>query len=222
MNEKKKTVQGNQDEKEKSRQLSPAEERRLRAFEALSETMGAQGYRRVELTVGIVKANLFAVVLLIPLLIIGIGLFLLKNGGVGRGFAGINPLLFVVLLFALIVIHELIHGLSWAIFAEHHWKDIEFGFMKQYLTPYCTCVVPLSKGQYIFGALMPLVLLGLLPMLAGILTGSMQTLLMGIIMADAAAGDILIVWKILRYRSGADSIVYIDHPTQAGGVIFEK
>ena len=222
MNEKKKTVQGNQDKREKSRKLSPAEERRLRAFEALAESMGARGYRRVELTVGIVKANVFAVVLLIPLLIVGIGLFLLINRGAGRGFAGINPILFFVLLFALIVIHELIHGLSWAIFAEHHWKDIEFGFMKQYLTPYCTCGVPLSKGQYIFGALMPLVLLGLIPMLVGILTGSLQTLLMGIIMADAAAGDILIVWKILRYRSGAESIVYIDHPTQAGGVIFEK
>lgn len=222
MNEKKKTVQGNQDKREKSRKLSPAEERRLRAFEALAESMGARGYRRVELTVGIVKANVFAVVLLIPLLIVGIGLFLLINRGAGRGFAGINPILFFVLLFALIVIHELIHGLSWAMFAEHHWKDIEFGFMKQYLTPYCTCGVPLSKGQYIFGALMPLVLLGLIPMLVGILTGSLQTLLMGIIMADAAAGDILIVWKILRYRSGAESIVYIDHPTQAGGVIFEK
>ena len=222
MNEKKNTAQGNQDKREKSRKLSPAEERRLRAFEALAESMGARGYRRVELTVGIVKANVFAVVLLIPLLIVGIGLFLLINRGAGRGFAGMNPLVFFVLLFALIVIHELIHGLSWAIFAEHHWKDIEFGFMKQYLTPYCTCGVPLSKGQYIFGALMPLVLLGLIPMLVGILTGSLQTLLMGIIMADAAAGDILIVWKILRYRSGAESIVYIDHPTQAGGVIFEK
>ncbi len=223
MKENKKTVQGNQDEKEKSRALSPAEERRLRAFEALSESMLAQGYQRAELTVSIVKANVFAVVLLIPLLIVGIGLFLLNNREMS-GFSGgpVWMLLFAVVLFALIVVHELIHGLSWALFADHHWKDIEFGFMKQYLTPYCTCCVPLSKGQYIFGALMPLIVLGILPMLAGILMGSFSVLLMGIIMADAAAGDILIVWKILRYRSGAGDIVYMDHPTQAGGVIFEK
>ena len=120
------------------------------------------------------------------------------------------------------MVHELIHGLSWSLFAEHHWKDIEFGFMKQYLTPYCTCGVPLEKGAYIFGALMPLILLGILPMIAGILCGSFGILLLGIIMADSAAGDIMIVWKILRYRSEAGTIVYIDHPTQAGGVIFEK
>ena len=219
---KKNNIQGNRDEQEKNRKLTPAEERRLQAFGALPESMRAQGYRRAELTVGIVKANVFAVVLLLPLLAIGFGLFLLKNRGLSVGFTPLGPLLFALVLFALVVVHELIHGLSWSIFAEHHWKDIEFGFMKQYLTPYCTCTVPLSKGQYIFGALMPLVVLGLLPMLAGILLGSLPMLLMGIIMADAAGGDILIVWKILRYRSGAKDVVYIDHPTQAGGVIFEK
>ena len=218
----KNSVLGNRDEKEKSRELSPAEERRLRRFEELSEELTGQGYRRVELTVSIVKANIFGVVLLLPLLIVGIGLFFLHNHSVSGGLGMLNPILFLVLLFALIVVHELIHGLSWSLFAEHHWKDIEFGFMKQYLTPYCTCGVPLKKGAYIFGALMPLILLGILPVIAGILTGSFGLLLLGIIMADSAAGDIMIVWKILRYRSEAETIVYIDHPTQAGGVIFEK
>lgn len=199
--------------------ISPRE--RLQAFEALSERMLAEGYRRTELTVSIVKANLFAVVLLIPLLAVGIGLFKLKNDNFG-GVRPYGPLLFLAAMAVLIVVHELIHGLSWAIFTEHHWQDVAFGFMKQYLTPYCSCRVPLRKGQFFFGALMPLVLLGILPMIAGILAGSAPLLFMGIIMADSAAGDILIVWKILRWKSEAGSVVYIDHPTQAGGVIFEK
>ena len=222
MKDKRKTVRGNEDANEKSRELSPAEERRLRAFEELSESMIAQGYRRVELTVGIVKANAFALLLLIPLLLVGIGLFLLINRTAGISIGAMNPVLFFVVLIVLVVVHELIHGLTWAVFAEHHWADIEFGFMKQYLTPYCTCRVPLTRGQYITGALMPLLVLGILPMIAGILFGSMPVLFMGIIMADSAAGDILIVRQIRRYRSEAGSVVYIDHPTQAGGVIFEK
>lgn len=213
---------GNQDEREKARELTPAEQRRLQAFETLSETMIGQGFRRVELTVSIVKANIFAAVLMIPLMILGFGLFILKNRGFVLNMRPTGLLLFLVVMFAMIVAHELIHGLSWAVFAEHHWKDIEFGFMKQYLTPYCCCGVPLSKGQYIFGALMPLIVLGVFPMIAGILTGSMPVLFLGIILADGAAGDILIVWKILSYRSEAEQLVYIDHPTQAGGVIFEK
>ena len=214
---------GNQDVRETSRELTEAEKKRLARFEALSARMEEEGYRRVELTVSIVKANIFAVVLLIPLLAAGFVPYLLLNRGESGGVWGpLTMLLYLAALAGAIVVHEGIHGASWAIFAERHFGDIEFGFMKQYLTPYCTCGVPLSKGQYIFGALTPFFLLGVLPMAAGILSGSMFWLTLGIIMADSAAGDLMIVWNILRYRSDASRIVYIDHPTQAGGVLFEK
>ena len=213
---------GNQDQREKGRALTPAEQKRLDKFEALSAQMIEQGYRRVELTVSIVKANVFAIVLLIPLFIIGFGLFFLRNRTFSGRFTPAAMLLLLLAFLALIVIHELIHGAGWAIFAEHGFRDIEFGFMKQYLTPYCTCLVPLTKGQYVFGALLPCVLLGVAPMVAAILIGSLPLLFLGIVMTDSAAGDILIVWKILRYGSEGKQIVYMDHPTQAGGVIFEK
>ena len=213
---------GNRDEREKARTLTAAEQKRLGKFEALAADMIQNGYRRVELTVGIVKANVFAALLLIPLTVIGLGLYLLKNRKFSFSFTTASFLAFVLVFLALIVIHELLHGLGWSFFAEHRFKDIEFGFMKQYLTPYCTCLVPLTKGQYIFGALLPCVALGVLPMIAGILMGSLPLLFLGIVMTDSAAGDIMIVWNILRYRSEAGKIVYMDHPTQAGGVIFEK
>ena len=192
---------GNQDEQEKARKLSEDEQKRLEAFEQLSEGMVREGYRRVELTVSIRKANWFAVLLLIPLFVVGFGLFFLRHHQITEGFHVYSFFIAMAVYLILVVVHELIHGLSWSIFAEHHWKDIAFGFMTQYLTPYCSCRVPLSKGQYIFGALMPLVILGILPMIAGILSGSILTLFVGIIMADAAAGDILIVWNLLKYRS---------------------
>ena len=213
---------GNDDSREKGRTLSEAEQRRLAAFEELSKEMEEKGYRRTELTISIVKANVFAVALLVPLFAVGLWLYYAKNGG----FHNIGgPALSAALLGAIVILvplHELIHGLSWALYTGNGFKDIEFGFMKQYLTPYCTCAVPLSKGQYVFGALMPLVILGIVPMIAGILLDSFITLIIGIVMADSAAGDIMIVWNILRYKSSADDIVYIDHPTQGGGVIFER
>ena len=210
------------DAEEASRKLTKAEQRRLEAFEKMSEEKIAAGYRRTNLTIGIVKANVFAIVLLIPVAIIGLVLYFWKNGFNLGGMDFSNYLLFMIAFLVLIVVHELIHGVSWAIFSEHHFKDIEFGFMWKYLTPYCTCSVPLSKGQYIFGALMPMVLLGIVPMIVGILTGWFLWLLIGIIMTDAAAGDIMIVWNILNYKTTAQEYVYVDHPTQAGGVIFER
>ena len=213
---------GNTDSKEKARELSPAEKQRLEKFEALSDDLILQGYRRTELTISIVKANIFAIGLMVAALVIGLVLFFLANDPDSVTIRRVNPLLWILAFAVLIVVHELIHGVSWAIFTEHHFGDIAFGFMKQYLTPYCACAVPLSKGQYIFGALMPLLLVGILPMIVGILSGSFFWLLIGAALVAGAGGDIQIVGNILRYKSEADDILYIDHPTQAGGVIFER
>ena len=214
---------GNNDEQEKARKLSPAEERRLERFEVTSATMAEEGFRRTDLTVSIMEANKFGLLLLIPLFLIGGGLFYLRHDGWGAWEGIFTPFLrFMAYMVTFVIVHEAIHGLSWSLFCPNGFKDVEFGVMKQYLTPYCTCLVPLSKGAYIFGALMPLVILGIVPMIAGIVTGDWSVELMGIIMADSAAGDIMIVRDILRYRSTAEEVVYIDHPTQAGGVIFER
>ena len=211
------------DTAEKQRRLSPAEQRRLEQFQELGRRLTEQGYKMTELTVGIVRANIFALVLAVPVFALGLILFFLRNRALSfSGFSGRAYLIFLAGLLLLTVVHELIHGLTWACFAERHWRDIEFGFMKEYLTPYCTCRVPLTRGQYVLGALTPLLLLGLLPALAGVLCGSFPLLLMGLIMIVAAGGDILIVCRILTFRSPAREILYCDHPTRAGGVVFEK
>ena len=85
-----------------------------------------------------------------------------------------------------------------------------------------TCLEPLKKEAYIFGTVMPLVLLGILPMIAGIAVNNSNILILGIILADSAAGDIMIIWKLLRYKSDSGEVVYMDHPTEAGGVVFER
>ena len=202
------------------RHLSGAEKKRLERFEKIISKMEQSGYTRHELTIDIGKANVFAIVLLVPLFLIGYGLNYLVNHRIG--FLGINWLIFFVAFVVLIVIHELIHGVFWSIFTPRHFGDIEFGVMMPSMNPYCTCLVPLKKGQYLLGAVMPLVLLGILPMIAGIAAGNINVLFLGIVMTDAAAGDIMIVNRLLAYRSNAGEITYMDHPTEAGGVVFEK
>ena len=200
--------------------LTEAEKRRLEHFEKTSEEMVRQGYVRQDLTVDIRKANRFGIFLMFPLLIIGYGLYYLIHRRME--FAASSLLIFLLAFFGCIVLHELIHGLSWSIFTPRHFGDIEFGVMMPSMNPYCTCLVPLKKGQYLLGAVMPLVLLGILPMIAGIAAGNTNVLFLGIVMTDAAAGDIMIVNRLLAYRSNAGEITYMDHPTEAGGVVFEK
>lgn len=211
-------------EEEKNRKLSAKEQRRLNVFEATCERLLKEGYKKTNLTIGIVKANLFVLLLAIPVTAIGVLLFVWRNP---IGLLKPTPqgsLWFIVLFFVLVVVHELLHGLTWSLFSEHHFKDIDFGFMKQYLTPYCTCAVPLSKGYYILGGLMPCIVLGIIPTALGILLGSCLWFWIGIIMILSAGGDLMIVWKVLRFKKQPESqeVLIYDHPTQAGSVIFER
>ena len=209
---------------EKTRKLSAKEQRRLNVFEETCEKLTQEGYKKTDLTISIVKANLFVFLLAIPVVAIGVLLFAWKNSLSLLTPSPQGSLIFVVLFIVLIVAHELIHGLTWSLYAEHHFKDIEFGFMKEYLTPYCTCTTPLLKSHYIMGALMPCLVLGILPTAIGILLGSHFLFWTGIVMILSAGGDIMIVMKLLAYKSqsGAKEILIYDHPTQAGSVIFER
>lgn len=204
----------------KQRHLSKAEQKRLAAFEAHAEELKAQGYVRHDLTIGIGRANVISVIVLILLSVIGISLYYLVHHRLDM--SELYSLPFILIFFALIVVHELIHGITWSLFTPHHLRDISFGVMINSLTPYCTCGVPLKKGPYMIGTAMPLIILGILPMVIGILIGNMNLLVMGILMSVTATGDVMVILKMLAFKSGASDIVYMDHPTDAGLVVFEK
>ena len=209
---------------EENRQLSAKEQRRLARFEEICARLQQQGYKMNSLTVGIVKANFFVLLLAIPVVAICVLLFVWRNPVEMLRPSPLESIVFIVLFVALVVLHEFIHGLTWSMFSEHHFKDIEFGFMKEYLTPYCTCMVPLSKGHYILGALMPCLVLGIIPLALGIVLGSSLLFWTGIVMTLSAGGDTLIVIKLLAYKrqEGSKEFLIYDHPTQAGSVIFER
>lgn len=60
---------------EKNRKLSAKEQRRLNVFEETCERLSEESYKKTDLTIGIVKANLFVFLLAIPVIAIGVLLF---------------------------------------------------------------------------------------------------------------------------------------------------
>ena len=210
---------------EPERPLTEAEQRRLDHFNEVRQDLAAKGYQETPFTIGIVKANAVTMLAAIPLTLGVLLLFFFCNRhrpGFGLTLELGGMLGFLGIFLVAVVAHELIHGITWACFAENGWRDIEFGLMLKYLTPYCTCAAPMKKGPYILGALMPLIVLGLIPTVISMFTGSFFLVLFGLVMILSAGGDVMIVLKLLRYKTDANDILYYDHPTEAGGVIFER
>ena len=204
------------------RTLTNAELARKEAFEQARVELEAQGYRMHPLVISVVSANMGALATALPLdVALGAGFFLLHPfGSVSFQLA---DLLFAFLAFVVLtVVHELVHGLTWSLFAKSGWKSVSFGVIWKYLTPYCTCNEALSRRAYIVGALMPTLVLGILPVLAAYATGSLFLLVVGLLMILGGGGDLTIVLKMLRFKPDGGEVLYLDHPYECGLVAFVR
>ena len=208
--------------KKKERKLTEAEQRRLSEFNETCDNLAAQGYKQTNLVISLVAANVIAIA---AFAVLGIACLLLFSKAYPDTDFSVPMhefIIYLVVFVVLVVAHELVHGLTWSRFTPNGFADIDFGIMRDSLTPYCTCKMPLPKGQYILGALMPLIAFGLIPIVAAFCTGWIGLLYLGILMTVSAAGDVMIVVKALGHKSTASEVLLYDHPTEAGSVIFER
>lgn len=191
-----------------------------------------KNYQKEKLTIDLVRANIIGILILIPIVAIyGLSYYLkwhndfstdvlkkfvndLSPKVIGSGMA----IIFLVMILG-IVVHELIHGIIWARYAEKGFKSIKFGVLWKMLTPYCHCKEPLLVKHYILGAIMPAIILGLIPAIYSIIMGNIGLLLFGVFFTMTACGDFLVI-NVLR-KEKMDSLVQ-DHPSEVGCYIYRK
>lgn len=208
------------DTEKKERQLSKAEEKRKEEFETMAAKLSDEGYTQKLIEIGKVEMNTMVFVTALPIIIPLLILYFVfvNDWSVGA----IDLFIAIVIFFASIVIHEVLHGVVWMIFAKNKWRSIAFGFIKETATPYCNCKEPLKKYQIILGTLTPALILGVGLGIVAIICGSMMLLVAAFLNIFACGGDLLIIIKLLLYKSDATSVLFIDHPYEIGTAIFEK
>ena len=190
-----------------------------------------EDYKKEMLTIDLLKANLYGMFAIIPILIIyGVPFYLLWRNSfskialksfINEFDSGIwGNFIFILLAITIgTILHELIHGITWAKYTKNGFKSIKFGVLWKMLTPYCHCVEPLKVKQYILGAIMPAIILGFLPFAYSLFTGNVLCLFFGIFFTMAAVGDFLIINLLLKEKK--DDFV-LDHPSEAGCYIYRK
>ena len=205
----------------KERRLTKAELRRKEHFEALVADMEGQGWTAHNLTIDVVKANILAIVVMLPFAVAVTIWYLVVNDSLGRDLTLPELFLALVLLIVLLAAHEGIHGLVWGLCAPSRFKSIEFGVVWTTLSPYCTCAEPMKKGQYLLGSAMPTLVLGFGLGAAAVLTGVDLLLYLSVLMILGGGGDFCIILKLLACRPKGET-VYCDHPYELGLVAFER
>ena len=190
-----------------------------------------EDFKKEKLTIDLLKANLYAIFAIIPILIIyGLPFYFLWRNTFSKvalksfinefSFGILGDFISILIVITVgTVLHELIHGITWAKYTENGFKSIRFGIMWRMLTPYCHCVEPLKVKHYILGAIMPTIILGFLPFVFSLVTGNLLWLFFGVFFTMGGVGDFLII-NLLRKEKKDDLV--LDHPTEAGCYIFRK
>lgn len=205
------------------RVLTEAEERRKAHFEELMEQQSQEGYHADYLILDLRKVNIMATIIAIVFFALAAMLYWI-TGHMMNDMTIWMIVAYFIAFFVLVILHELIHGVTWAIFAPHGFHSIEFGYIKKTMNPYATCSEPMSKGKYILGAAMPTILLGIIPLLFCYFHPDNHTLvfIVAASMTVSGLGDAAIIWKILRHRKTGKEEKYLDHPYEAGVVVLTR
>ena len=174
--------------------------------------MEVEDKETIEYTMGFGKANLLTFVFaiaFIPLILLPFGLIWgYETFRIGNDAFMDN---FLLILAGGIIIHELLHGFTWGYFVPNGMKSIKFRI--KWLTPYCHCKEPMKVKHYKIGAAMPLIIMGIIPTIIGLIIGSGGVMSFGILFTLAAGGDIIILYMLQKL----DNNIYVsDHPNKMG------
>ena len=174
-----------------------------------------EGYQTEKRTISMLAANLWAMGVMFVFLIVGVALLLFRKPLVDESINLFGSVWLLLAILPAIVVHELIHGFTWMAVTHSGFKHLSFGLIPGGV--YCHIDVPMTKRAYCCGALMPLLLLGVVPYIISLIVGSVWLMALGAMMIGCAMGDVLIVWAI---RKESPSTLVYDHPSEPGCMLY--
>ena len=219
--------------KNKEKKLTEKEKKRLEIIMEKRAKLEKDGYICQEKIFSAFHMNVMGTLAMLPYIILMVALFAVMNFSADTNWQslrmrnyfpsyGLFLAAFIAAFAVLIVLHELIHGICFSRFVPDGWESVDFGFNAAAFAPYCTCLEPLSKKAYIISALMPTIFLGFLPCIIASFWGNTFVLLLGLGMIFGGAGDFLMVYNLIKIKTKDRDVLFIDHPTEIGSLIFIK
>lgn len=176
--------------------------------------MEKESLRKRDISISFWKANFYTIILGLPIFIMFYFLYSLFWGKL------VIPYKFPYWLIYIVgaIIHELIHGAFAIRFSTQGIKSIKLGISWKLLTPYCHCKEELSVKDYRTVVLSPLLILGIVPTIIGLVIGHNLIYSFGIIFILAAGGDLIIIWML---RNENKNSFVLDSPDKCGCDIYE-
>ncbi len=188
-------------------------------FEKIKAQLHEQGYHEKDVTITSGKAMVLGVFYALPFVII-FGLlyrFLLVERAYLLEVSGLSfYIIFIAIIAISVVIHELLHGVGWAVASGKGWNVVRFNMNA--MMPSCACKVALEKKSYLVGVLTPFIVLGFGSVLFIFIYPGTVSFLTMVVNFVSAGADLVIACNVLKERD----VLIADHPKEAGYIAFYR
>lgn len=114
---------------------------------------------------------------------------------------------FFILMFAWLIIHELLHGLAFALFKEVKKENITFGMFLEKGIFYCMCKQNIGKKIILTSLLFPLTIIGVITLIIGMIINNYELVFLSILNIVSSIGDIVMTIYFLKCPK---DIIYLD------------
>lgn len=163
------------------------------------------------------RANVIGSLFGIPLFLIPCGPYLYVWGSSSVAASTGSPLILIAAFIVGVIAHELLHGVGFMLGGASR-EEVDFGIHWHVLSPYAHCSTPLRADPYRLALVLPALVLGLLPTIAGLLLGGFWVVFFGAVMLMVAGGDAAVLWAI---RNVPQAAWVQDHPSDIGCLVLD-
>lgn len=128
---------------------------------------------------------------------------------------GKNIILFMLIWF---LFHEVIHGIGFSLLDKKNLKKIVFGIELEKGIFYCMCKQRISKANIILALILPLIVIGFITLIIGLLINSNLLIFLSIINISGSSADIAMTIAILKMKN----VQYLDTDDTTGFYILSN
>lgn len=112
-----------------------------------------------------------------------------------------------ILMFIWLIIHELLHGIGFAIFKSVKKENITFGMFLEKGVFYCMCKQNISKKVILTSLLFPLTIIGFITLVIGMIINNYELVFLSVLNIVSSIGDIVMTIYFLKCPK---DIIYLD------------
>ena len=200
---------------------------KMQAFEEKVDNFTKDGYIATPISIDQNKLNSRSALLAIPIVVAFLLIFFkVHKDYVLKPLFNVNfALEMIILLFILFLItgiYELIKALSFSILAKKSINSVKFGIVFSPMRFKGYIEEPIERKQYIIAMIIPMIILGIIPVWIGFLLPNHFILLGGLMIIANAIADVMLISLLKHYKTETDKVMVLTYPEETGMVVLEK